>query len=506
MKSKAELETLRKKARIGKEERDKFVIGKGEELFRIATNKLELFDPDTTEIFESQKKHWKSILDDARNRASDIVSGIAGLGVKSRVACFFASAASTSRSFSYTKEQAAKRWIKEVTGPLTIIHAHAMKYESDFQRHTSFGIGVLLFLMFGHVEDIPADLEAMCPYTSGSNNFMLTLLETNTCLCLCYASYLVAAAEEFKMKSIHFCAEPGHVFPAVFSLEGERLLGFEAGFEGNNWLELLVDDDIRKDLDDVIHPFSNKLKFDTFASSECTVRSNASELYVVLTHITTKPYTSNDDTLILLIVAGIIFFPDAVKSMSNFMHKQLLVEDLHDEGSLEEMENSEIQFTEALESLKLDEDLDLILDWIRNAVGAFWLSSKQHPATFKQVDQSDMINMIEAPFYGQSFFLFDEDGPDAEELRRWTGPKGIPIHYESLLISRNPQSLGVPSTIQDAKTLKNFIDKKVMPQLENTSFNQVFYPKHIWAGLDDKKEMLSLLRKTQFEPSAPWSK
>lgn len=137
-------------------------------------------------------------------------------GVKSKLAMFNILDACSSKSFSIDLVSATQRWLKEKE-ILKSIHLKAQKFVLPHQKATFFALNSLYYLQFGHKSweenaEILTEFEPSCPYTPDAKNFIITLVETNQCLCLCYTNYVVAAGEEFGYeKLIYSCHMPGHI-------------------------------------------------------------------------------------------------------------------------------------------------------------------------------------------------------------------------------------------------------------------------------------------------------
>jgi hypothetical protein len=133
----------------------------------------------------------------------------------------------------HTVMEAAARWKKEVDGPVQAVldEVAEEEYKDEEEQAGVFVLKLLSNLLFGpHATTAEHDLA--CPYFEGAPNFILSLMKTNKCSCLCYTSYVVAAAQEVQMPQVKYCGMEGHAVPAVLMTQNDALL-FEAGYENN---------------------------------------------------------------------------------------------------------------------------------------------------------------------------------------------------------------------------------------------------------------------------------
>jgi hypothetical protein len=146
-------------------------------------------------------------------------------GIKSKLAMFNILDACHSKTFSVTFETAARRWLKEKE-ILQEVHERAMVSNPDrVKQDTYFALHTLHYLVYGRFawsSEPYKTLDATCPYGVDAKNFILTLVTTNTCLCLCYTNYVVAAADEFGHTFVTKCIIPGHVYIAITYDEDRR--------------------------------------------------------------------------------------------------------------------------------------------------------------------------------------------------------------------------------------------------------------------------------------------
>jgi hypothetical protein len=153
----------------------------------------------------------------------------------------FDAATSTTRPIPLeTSEQA---WLELVPSFEQLSSAAAAQLpDSRGLQGLFFALNVLLQLQF------PAGASAnVCPYGLAGLNFIRTLVETGTCLCVCYAMFALAAAEEVGLDdAVLLLMMDRHVTvvaveprtqrePVLFgsSVVGTPLAVVESGFEGN---------------------------------------------------------------------------------------------------------------------------------------------------------------------------------------------------------------------------------------------------------------------------------
>lgn len=145
-------------------------------------------------------------------------------GVKSKLAIFSILMACSSNTFKVSLEEATQRWKQEVS-VLGQIDKRARAMSNDLvHQNCFFALHVLFYLQFGRFAWEPNktfSIEPECPYADDAKNFILTLVKTNRCLCLCYTNYVLAAAEELGYSLVKRCSLPGHVNIAVVFPESQ---------------------------------------------------------------------------------------------------------------------------------------------------------------------------------------------------------------------------------------------------------------------------------------------
>ena len=143
----------------------------------------------------------------------DAVRWMKSKGIKSKIAMFSILNACGSKTFKVSFKRAAMRWLHE-TKTLEKIHARAMKQKSRVEQDTHFALHTLYYLQFGRLawsKVLNDTIQPTCPYADLATNFILTLTETNKCLCSCYTQYVLAASEEFEHSLVVSCSSPGHI-------------------------------------------------------------------------------------------------------------------------------------------------------------------------------------------------------------------------------------------------------------------------------------------------------
>jgi hypothetical protein len=143
------------------------------------------------------------------------------MGIQSKLAMFQCLMACDSKTYDITLEDCAKRWVREKT-TLMQVHERAMRMSDPVQQDTFFALNTLHYLVFGRMaweRSSDDTTEQSCPYGDDAINFMLTLVKTDRCLCLCYTQYVLAASEEFDHSLVMLCSQPGHVYLTVVQPE-----------------------------------------------------------------------------------------------------------------------------------------------------------------------------------------------------------------------------------------------------------------------------------------------
>jgi hypothetical protein len=113
-------------------------------------------------------------------------------------------------------------WLAEIQLLARIHKIAKRKFTSKAEQAIYFATHCLSYLVFEDTSSIskvassrvkledaildPLSSTRPCPFTNVAWNFIYSLFTTNSCLCLCYATYIRAAAEEFRYTEyIHLC-------------------------------------------------------------------------------------------------------------------------------------------------------------------------------------------------------------------------------------------------------------------------------------------------------------
>ena len=146
-------------------------------------------------------------------------------GIKSKIAMFYILCSCSSTTFkNISLKIATNRWIEEKE-ILKKIHKKASNINglTNEEKSTYFAIGVLYYLQFKKLfwEEKELNIDYLkqqnqsCPYADDAKNFILSLVKTNKCLCLCYTNYVLAAAQEYDYNLIRACTLNGHIKIAI---------------------------------------------------------------------------------------------------------------------------------------------------------------------------------------------------------------------------------------------------------------------------------------------------
>ena len=123
------------------------------------------------------------------------------------------------------------RWVQEMQVLQTIdVNAKEKFPQNPILQAVYFVSHVQYYLLYKKLDSSSANIQ--CPYTDKARNFIISLIETNQCLCACYSHYTMAAAEEFGYSQyVGECIVPGHVFNVVFDPFHKRNLIVVAKFD-----------------------------------------------------------------------------------------------------------------------------------------------------------------------------------------------------------------------------------------------------------------------------------
>lgn len=260
--------------------------------------------------------------------------------VNSPTAVFWIAESAGSKYYStkYTVEMFVHRWLKEVHGPLAQIDRQAKElYSNPTHQSIYFIIRVLYYLVFGLYRDSDiaqmtdedwGKVEQQCPYDIAGKNFMIALIESRRCLCVCYNSYMMAAAQEFGYYQIQPCTYSythlwGHVFPIVEE-HGTIVLAVDPGFFHNNYLRLRNFTSDRK-LQSVIVEIVDQLRFTIIYYEHDVIIKTIQQVYNngmaaqqpldLIRHETWKNPSSFDNVIDMVFVALDVF---NITELSNF--------------------------------------------------------------------------------------------------------------------------------------------------------------------------------------------
>jgi len=156
------------------------------------------------------------------------VAWLKSIGIRSRVAQYFIMDACLSVTFAVTLQESAVRWLEEKV-KLKAIHDKMLTFNFEFAHEKAyyFMVQTLYLLMYGSLSWLnltQVKPVTTCPYTDNAKNMILALTRTGRCLCLCYANYVTAAAQEFGHDTIQLQSLPGHVRPVVLYADDARPL------------------------------------------------------------------------------------------------------------------------------------------------------------------------------------------------------------------------------------------------------------------------------------------
>lgn len=189
--------------------------------------------------------------------------------IKSRVAKFFIYDAVTSSTRPLEQETCERVWLERVAGFHELARQGAAKFpDSRGSQGLFFALNAQLQLQFPDAaEKLDVKSANVCPYDVGANNFIRTLVETGGCVCLCYALFTLAAAEEVELDdAVLLLMLDGHVTvaaveprthrePMLFGspVVGTPLAAVDSGFAGNaDNLRLMKFPDIDFDIDSLV--------------------------------------------------------------------------------------------------------------------------------------------------------------------------------------------------------------------------------------------------------------
>ena len=140
------------------------------------------------------------------------VKWIRANGVKSDMAIATIMAASMSSSIDVSVKEATERFMSEVAD-IEVIHKKAMElFKNAVEQDVYFAYRTLVYIQFGTVD--PKNMiieEPTCPYDKEGVNFMISLLASEKCQCLCYTQYVISMSEQLGHTNVQECLMSGHI-------------------------------------------------------------------------------------------------------------------------------------------------------------------------------------------------------------------------------------------------------------------------------------------------------
>lgn len=207
----------------------------------------------------------------------------------------------------------AEIWFKEIEGPLNKIASIVRKrYSNKLDKANYFAIHILFYLLTGRIssqevteDEINQITEAIsCPFLLNSWNYISILMNTGRCLCMCYASYIRAAAEEYHLQDyIKMCeGERSYSIVTVNSVnESKPVVHIGIGFKNNNYkLAITTSEDLTEVIKDV--PALKGKVVKEIIKEKCI---NWNDIIILMNRITDKRDSSNMVTELLYV--GIIY-------------------------------------------------------------------------------------------------------------------------------------------------------------------------------------------------------
>jgi hypothetical protein len=215
-----------------------------------------------------------------------------------------------------------------------------------------------------------------CPYAEEARNFIWMLVKTNTCLCLCYTSYVLSAAEEVGLDDwIIPLSKSGHITVLVVNphrrqqavlfskaVSGRDVAIVESGFQDNEkTLEILIDRSVssyefsavkaqyvdrRRSPEDIFF-----VSFDKEFGPHLSVRSSWATLTFLVLFLTTKKSRTHEVSRMLLLehLGRLFDVPELVEIVS---HVVLTSIDILNRVVLDDLNN---ELCEQIEAVKKNE-------------------------------------------------------------------------------------------------------------------------------------------------------
>lgn len=140
-------------------------------------------------------------------KASHLKKRVEKIGtINSKLAQFYIlDSYTTLKKEGITLEELLNIWLDNIAILAKINKIARRRFTLKYEQATYFAIHCLAYLVSNNIESTSSEVLS-CPFTNNAWNFIHTLFKTNSCLCLCYATYIRAAAEEFRyIDYIHLC-------------------------------------------------------------------------------------------------------------------------------------------------------------------------------------------------------------------------------------------------------------------------------------------------------------
>lgn len=200
-------------------------------------------------------------------------------------------------------------WFKEIEGPLSKIASQARKkYKHKKDRVNYFILHILFYLLTGQIssskiteEDINKIVESRpCPFLRNSWNFISILKDTGKCLCMCYASYIRAAAEEFHLDDyVSICENE-----RTYSINIKDNVHIGVGFKKDKYnIAITTDLDLTEAVEDIPALSSKIIKSNNL--DKCSKYSTWNDIIILLNRIVDKRDSSTMITELFYL--GIIY-------------------------------------------------------------------------------------------------------------------------------------------------------------------------------------------------------
>lgn len=224
----------------------------------------------------------------------------------------------------------AETWFKQLEGPLTKIASQARKrYKGKKDRTNYFVLHILFYLLTGEIsstilteEDINKIVETRpCPFLRNSWNFISILKDTDKCLCMCYASYIRAAAEEFHLDEYVSICENERTYSILISDN----INIGVGFKNNKYnIAITTDLDLSEAMENIPALTTKIIKSNKL--DRCSKYSSWNDIIILLNRILDKRDSSTIITELLYL--GIIY------ELEDFIDNLLLLYLINSEMSI----------------------------------------------------------------------------------------------------------------------------------------------------------------------------